>query len=155
MPTSDWTLWFNQYLEKLLPVRNVIREPGVALEIGTSRRSWRADFCFSLAGHRWVVEAKLGQSDTLLDGMKILAYQKVFNNQTHDSVGALIVSREHNTKTADLLLCGLVHVSVLAVNFNETKNTLIFRAKLDGSLTYEKEIEKQNLVVSPEGVFLD
>ena len=67
----NYTKLLDQYLEKLLPVKKVIREPGVPLYLGNSMRNFKADYVFGLSGTNFVVEAKVGEIDRPIDGMKI------------------------------------------------------------------------------------
>ena len=137
----NWTKLFDTHLEKILPVRHVMRETGIPIELGNSRRTWKADYTFSLAGHPYVVEVKTGTSDTPICGMKVLAYQKMFNTYTNQNRSALIISRKENSNSADLLICGLLKISLLVIDFQEhVDKSILFTAKLDGSITYQSFI---------------
>jgi hypothetical protein len=138
MPWNDYTTLFDRNLEFILPVRHVIREPGIPVSIGSSFRNWRSDYVFKLAGQNFVVEVKLAKDDMPMNGMKVLAYQKLFNHHTAKQHSALIVARTDNANSADLLMCGLLRISLLLITFDQTdRNVFKFRAKLDGSIIYE------------------
>lgn len=138
MPWNDETILFDKYLEYILPVKNVIRQPGIPVSMGTSYRNWKADYVFKLAGQNFVVEVKLAQGDMPMDGAKVLAYQKLFNYHTAGQHSALIVVRADNANNADLLMCGLLRISILTMSFEEIdKNVFKYRAKLDGTINYE------------------
>lgn len=137
----DWTRLFGLHLEKILPVRHVVREPGIPLSFGNAYRNWRADYTFSLDGTPFVVEAKVHEHDTPLGGTKVLAYQKLYNIHTARNYSALIVSRKSNTNSADFLACSILKISLLIVDFKEQADkSMSFTAKLDGSVTYQASI---------------
>jgi len=134
----NWTSLLDNNLEKILPVRHVVREPGIPLSMGRAYRNWRADYTFSIAGDPHVVEVKVGESDYPLGAMKVLAYQKLYNIHTGRNYKALIVSRKSRTNSADLLACALLKVSLLVVDFQEQPDkSIFFTAKLDGSIAYQ------------------
>jgi hypothetical protein len=134
----NWTKLFDRNLEKILPVRHVMREPGIPIEFGSGRRTWRADYSFRLAQTPFVVEVKLGKIDTPIDGMKVLAYRKLYNIHTRLEYSGLIVTRKDNTNSADLVTCAILRISLLVVDFQKRDDKSIhFSAKLDGSIVYE------------------
>lgn len=141
MSIKNWTKLFDVHLENLLPVRHVVRQPGIPLEFGSGYRKWYADYTFTLAGSPFVVEAKLHSYDPPLGGTKVLAYQKLYNIHTWRNHQALIITRKQNTNSADLLACALLRISLLVIDFQEqTDKSIAFNAKLDGSVIYQASI---------------
>jgi hypothetical protein len=138
----NWTKIFDKSLEKVLPVRWVVREPGVPIEFGGSYRCWRADYTFTLAGRPYVVEVKLGAKDTALSATKVMAYQKLYNIHTGKNHGALVITRKSNTNSADILACAVLKISILTIDIQkQDEKTARLIAKLDGSVNYHGTVE--------------
>src|ERR1019366_5701186 len=115
----NWTKLLNDNLENILPVRHVVREPGIQIEFGNSRRVWRADYKFSLDGSLFIVEAKLADDDVVLNGTKVMAYQRLFNIQTGYSCKPLIIARKSKANAADFMACAMLRISLLTIDFKE------------------------------------
>lgn len=144
---------FDVHLEKILPVRHVMREPGIPLTFGNSHRTWRADYTFSLSGSPFVVEVKIHENDTPLGGTKVLTYQKLYNIHTAQNYQALIVCRKSQTNSADFLACSILKISMLVIDFQEQADkSICFTSKFDGSIAYQAFIAnpyRADLTTSP------
>lgn len=142
----NWTNLLNEHLEDILPVHHVVREPGIPIEFGNCRRTWYADYTFTLAGSPYVVEVKVHEEDSPLRGTKVMAYQKLYNIHTQRNHSALIVSRKSQTNSADLVACAMLKISLLVIDFQERADKSIhFTAKLDGSIIYESSIASHSV----------